>query len=164
MTLFKGQKSFVLSTGIYGAMANQIYDQHQALLSKPYNVLKDDRVEDAISGDTETGKVEDVTRGDTDTGEVEDVISGDTDTGEVEDVISGDTASGGGLTLWGPTCDGTDVLLPGYEIPDLDTGDWIAFPDQGAYGSMSMTNFNGFDFPEIKFVFSNVSDSDILHS
>ena len=138
MTLFKGQKSFVLSTGIYGAMANQIYDQHQALLSKPYNVLKDDRVEDAISGDT--------------------------DTGEVEDVISGDTASGGGLTLWGPTCDGTDVLLPGYEIPDLDTGDWIAFPDQGAYGSMSMTNFNGFDFPEIKFVFSNVSDSDILHS
>ena len=136
MTLFKGQKSFVLSSGIYGAMANQIYDQHQALLSKPYNVLKDDRVEDAISGDTETGKV--------------------------EDVISGDTASGGGLTLWGPTCDGTDVLLPGYEIPDLDTGDWIAFPDQGAYGSMSMTNFNGFDFPEIKFVFSNVSDSDIL--
>ena len=132
MTLFKGQKSFVLSTGIYGAMANQIYDQHQALLSKPYNVLKDDRVEDAISGDTETGKV--------------------------EDVISGDTASGGGLTLWGPTCDGNDLFLPGYEIPDLDTGDWIAFPDQGAYGSMSMTNFNGFDIPQIKFVPSNVSD------
>ena len=125
-----------MSTGIYGAMANQIYDQHQALLSKPYNVLKDDRVEDPISGDT--------------------------DTGEVEDVISGDTASGGGLTLWGPTCDGNDLFLPGYEIPDLDTGDWIAFPDQGAYGSMSMTNFNGFDIPQIKFVPSNVSDSDSL--
>lgn len=61
----------------------------------------------------------------------------------------------GGLTLWGPTCDGRDVLLlPGYDIPDLKVGDWIAFPDQGAYAHSAMSRFNGFELPEIKYAFS----------
>eukprot|EP00884_Botryococcus_braunii_P011394 jgi/Botrbrau1/20255/Bobra.31_1s0041.2 len=47
-------------------------------------------------------------------------------------------------TLFGPTCDGADVILKNYMLPELDMGDWVVFPNMGAYSIAGACNFNGF--------------------
>eukprot|EP01057_Protomagalhaensia_wolfi_P000269 Protomagalhaensia_wolfi_Nauph_80__268@NODE_1150_length_1697_cov_5_096502_g878_i0_p1_GENE_NODE_1150_length_1697_cov_5_096502_g878_i0NODE_1150_length_1697_cov_5_096502_g878_i0_p1_ORF_typecomplete_len422_score77_22Orn_Arg_deC_N/PF02784_16/6_1e68Orn_DAP_Arg_deC/PF00278_22/4_8e40Ala_racemase_N/PF01168_20/2_4e05_NODE_1150_length_1697_cov_5_096502_g878_i04311696 len=48
-------------------------------------------------------------------------------------------------SLWGPTCDGLDCISSSCRLPaGLDTGDWLWFPNMGAYTSCSTTSFNGF--------------------
>ena len=52
------------------------------------------------------------------------------------------------FTLYGPTCDSTDVLPHPVTLPaDIDEGDWIEFGQIGAYSNAMATHFNGF-FPE----------------
>ncbi|MCJ1473081.1 hypothetical protein MMC13_001731 [Lambiella insularis] len=51
-------------------------------------------------------------------------------------------------SLWGPTCDGIDLItarcsFPLLEAP-LEVGDWLIFDDMGAYTRCSATRFNGF--------------------
>ncbi len=59
--------------------------------------------------------------------------------------LSGETAA---FTIYGPTCDSTDVLPYKIELPaDIDEGDWIEFGQLGAYSNSMATHFNGF-FPE----------------
>jgi len=58
-------------------------------------------------------------------------------------------ASGGGklieYSIWGPTCDGIDVITERYFLPGvLDIGDWLFFENMGAYTRCSATKFNGF--------------------
>jgi ornithine decarboxylase len=49
-------------------------------------------------------------------------------------------------SLWGPTCDGIDCIAARCELPCvLDVGDWLYFPDMGAYTRCSATKFNGFE-------------------
>ena len=60
------------------------------------------------------------------------------------------------LCLWGPTCDSSDKLVDGYELEDIRRGDWIVFPDLGAYGSNIMTTFNGFQKPQMLYVFTDL--------
>ncbi|KAL4797571.1 pyridoxal-dependent decarboxylase [Aspergillus venezuelensis] len=67
-------------------------------------------------------------------------------------------------SIWGPTCDGIDVisqrsLLPGV----LDVGDWLYFEDMGAYTKCSATRFNGFsDQHEVIYISSEAGASALL--
>ncbi|NP_001030044.1 ornithine decarboxylase-like isoform X3 [Mus musculus] len=48
-------------------------------------------------------------------------------------------------TLYGPTCDAYDRLFSTeVQLPELDVGDWLIFPDMGAYSSSMSSTFNGF--------------------
>jgi ornithine decarboxylase len=46
--------------------------------------------------------------------------------------------------LFGPTCDGTDVLPGPVELPDdVRPGDYLEFGNIGAYSLSGRTRFNG---------------------
>lgn len=48
-------------------------------------------------------------------------------------------------SIWGPTCDGIDVITERCYLPGLlDVGDWLYFESMGAYTKCSATRFNGF--------------------
>ena len=48
-------------------------------------------------------------------------------------------------SLWGPTCDGIDRIMKlVYFHKALNVGDWLYFPNMGAYAASQSTNFNGF--------------------
>lgn len=47
-------------------------------------------------------------------------------------------------TIFGPTCDGFDVVTDNMEMPNLCVGDRLLFPDMGAYTSAAASSFNGF--------------------
>lgn len=48
-------------------------------------------------------------------------------------------------SIWGPTCDGIDVISEHCFLPGtLDIGDWLFFENMGAYTKCSATRFNGF--------------------
>lgn len=48
-------------------------------------------------------------------------------------------------SIWGPTCDGIDVIAEQCYLPGtLGIGDWLFFEDMGAYTKCSATRFNGF--------------------
>ena len=48
-------------------------------------------------------------------------------------------------TLWGPTCDGIDQVIDDVHLDRLlAVGDWLLFPDMGAYSLCLSTSFNGF--------------------
>jgi len=56
--------------------------------------------------------------------------------------IAADTCD---FTVYGPTCDGLDVLSYPLSLPaDIASGDWIAFDGIGAYSAALRTDFNGF--------------------
>lgn len=68
--------------------------------------------------------------------------------------------------LWGPTCDGNDCIMKQWDSERyIRTGDWLYFPDMGAYSSSCRTGFNGFgDMQQPVYVSGNqrVSDSDSI--
>jgi ornithine decarboxylase len=56
-----------------------------------------------------------------------------------------DTPSQIEYSIWGPTCDGIDIVSSSCTFPELlDVGDWLYFEDMGAYTKCSATRFNGF--------------------
>jgi ornithine decarboxylase len=56
-----------------------------------------------------------------------------------------DTPTQTEYSIWGPTCDGIDVVSSSCTFPEvLDVGDWLYFEDMGAYTKCSATRFNGF--------------------
>lgn len=63
------------------------------------------------------------------------------------------------FTIYGPTCDSTDVLPHPMELPaDIAEGDWIEFGMVGAYSNALSSRFNGF-LPE---TYVTVADAPIL--
>ncbi len=60
-------------------------------------------------------------------------------------------------TLFGPTCDGADVVLKNYMLPELDMGDWVVFPNMGAYSIAGSCTFNGFQVsnPPIFYIYTD---------
>ena len=48
--------------------------------------------------------------------------------------------------LYGRTCDSLDLIATG-EFEELEEGDWLWFPNMGAYTSVTSTEFNGFPKP-----------------
>ncbi|OJJ02381.1 hypothetical protein ASPVEDRAFT_53078 [Aspergillus versicolor CBS 583.65] len=78
-------------------------------------------------------------------------------------------ASQGGLedvaySIWGPTCDGIDVISQRSLLPGLlDVGDWLYFEEMGAYTKCSATRFNGFsDNHEVIYISSEAGASALL--
>jgi len=48
-------------------------------------------------------------------------------------------------SIWGPTCDGIDLISESCLLPArLEVGDWLFFENMGAYTKCSATRFNGF--------------------
>lgn len=62
-------------------------------------------------------------------------------------------------TLWGPTCDSADVVYKDVQLPALRNGDWLAFPDAGAYTVAGACDFNGIAMtrPRLFYVFSDAA-------
>lgn len=67
-------------------------------------------------------------------------------------------------SIWGPTCDGIDVISEHCYLPGtLDIGDWLFFENMGAYTKCSATRFNGFtDKHETIYVCSEMGASALL--
>ncbi len=59
--------------------------------------------------------------------------------------------------LFGRTCDSLDIIAKGLEIEELEVGDWLYFPNMGAYTTATSSEFNGFPNP-IQFETSNEPD------
>lgn len=56
--------------------------------------------------------------------------------------------------LFGPTCDSIDVICDCVELPELDIGDWLLFPQMGAYTIAAASSFNGFSPPQSSYIMS----------
>ena len=52
--------------------------------------------------------------------------------------------------LWGPTCDGSDLVQECCLLPELACGDWLVFRDVGAYTITVGGTFNGFAVPPVR--------------
>jgi ornithine decarboxylase len=50
-------------------------------------------------------------------------------------------------TLYGRTCDSLDMIADSSDMEDLEVGDWLWFPNMGAYSSVTASEFNGFPKP-----------------
>ncbi|XP_013107441.1 ornithine decarboxylase 1 [Stomoxys calcitrans] len=51
--------------------------------------------------------------------------------------------------IWGPTCDALDKIAEDVQLPDLKCGDFLAFPNMGAYTLPIASPFNGFALPKV---------------
>ncbi len=49
--------------------------------------------------------------------------------------------------LWGPTCDALDNVASQVLLPEMHVGQWMVFPNMGAYTGCASTRFNGFTKP-----------------
>ncbi|KAJ9508522.1 hypothetical protein QJQ45_012069 [Haematococcus lacustris] len=60
-------------------------------------------------------------------------------------------------TIWGPTCDSADCVYKDHELPELRNGDWLLFPNAGAYTVAGACDFNGIEatHPNKFYVFSD---------
>jgi ornithine decarboxylase len=47
-------------------------------------------------------------------------------------------------TVFGPTLDSLDTVVTGYQLPEMNVGDWLLFDDMGAYTTACASTFNGF--------------------
>ena len=67
-------------------------------------------------------------------------------------------------SIWGPTCDGIDVITNRHFMPGVvDIGDWLFFENMGAYTKCSATRFNGFtDDHEVIYISSEPGASALL--
>jgi len=52
-------------------------------------------------------------------------------------------------SVFGPTCDGFDLVLQNYLMPELQEGDWLLWRNMGAYTSAAGSKFNGFPLPRV---------------
>lgn len=52
--------------------------------------------------------------------------------------------------VFGPTCDSFDVVLENFPLIELQIGDWLIFPNMGAYSRVSASSFNGFNVKKTK--------------
>ncbi|XP_061099711.1 ornithine decarboxylase 1-like [Conger conger] len=61
-----------------------------------------------------------------------------------------------GEWVFGQTCDGHDLILEEYNLPDIQVGQWMIFNHMGAYSVTTATNFNGFPMPKTNFVMAPI--------
>ena len=131
----KGAGEFVLNTGVYGGLSYSVWDRKAARGSKPY----------LISATLCNGEHHSSGHGVENGKEDQDLDGGGVRGFEVDLVPPK-------MVFWGPTCDSSDRLIDGYHVPNVKRGDWIVFPDLGAYCSNIMTSFNGFSNPKMHFI------------
>ncbi|XP_048484082.1 ornithine decarboxylase 1 [Plutella xylostella] len=53
-------------------------------------------------------------------------------------------------SIWGPSCDGLDLVCGAARLPPLCAGDWLVFRDMGAYTLPVASAFNGFPLPRVR--------------
>lgn len=58
--------------------------------------------------------------------------------------------------MFGPTCDGLDMILNDHQMPELQEGDWILWRNMGAYTSAAGSKFNGFP-PAVPWYYSTTA-------
>ena len=54
--------------------------------------------------------------------------------------------------IFGPTCDSLDMIVSNMHLPKLEIGDWISFPEFGAYTMAAASSFNGFMTDNIHYI------------
>lgn len=59
------------------------------------------------------------------------------------------TAAPRPCSVWGPSCDGLDCVLPSSLLPPLAPGAWLLWRDMGAYTLPVASPFNGFPVPRV---------------
>ena len=47
--------------------------------------------------------------------------------------------------IWGRACDPHDIVARDILLPEMETGDWLVFDDNGNYRVATSTTFNGFE-------------------
>ncbi|KAF1751460.1 hypothetical protein GCK72_018014 [Caenorhabditis remanei] len=57
-------------------------------------------------------------------------------------------------TIWGPTCDSLDLVEDKKLMAKMEIGEWLYYPDMGAYTLAAGTTFNGFAKPIPMYVMS----------
>jgi ornithine decarboxylase len=57
--------------------------------------------------------------------------------------------------IFGPCCDSLDCIAHNIQLPKLDVGDWMWFPDMGSYTVASASSFNGFHTDKYHFIWKN---------
>lgn len=55
-------------------------------------------------------------------------------------------------TIFGPTCDGLDMINRRVVIPEAHLGEWIYYEEMGAYTVAAGSTFNGFERPHVYYV------------
>ncbi|XP_045505062.1 ornithine decarboxylase 1-like isoform X2 [Colias croceus] len=55
-------------------------------------------------------------------------------------------------SIWGPTCDALDCILPRTQLGGQRAGGWLVFRDMGAYTLPVAAPFNGFPVPRVRAV------------
>ncbi|KAJ2222722.1 Ornithine decarboxylase [Coemansia sp. RSA 485] len=60
--------------------------------------------------------------------------------------------SGFESSVWGPTCDSIDCIVPSGRLPELQVGDWLVFDGMGAYTICAASRFNGFKISDVVYV------------
>ncbi|KAJ2450808.1 Ornithine decarboxylase [Coemansia sp. RSA 2336] len=58
-------------------------------------------------------------------------------------------------SVWGPTCDSIDCIVPAGSLPELQIGDWLVFHGMGAYTVCAASRFNGFKISDVVYVDSD---------
>ena len=57
--------------------------------------------------------------------------------------------------IFGPTCDSIDCIAHSIDLPLLEIGDVLWFPDVGSYTNASASNFNGFQTKKYLFIWKD---------
>jgi len=57
-------------------------------------------------------------------------------------------------SVFGPTCDSLDCISKDMPLPELSVGEWIYFPNMGAYTKAAASAFNGFALSKSYYVCS----------
>ncbi len=64
--------------------------------------------------------------------------------------------------LFGRTCDSVDMIAKSNKMEELEVGDWLWFPNMGAYTSVTASEFNGFPKPPVHYMEEHILPYKIL--
>lgn len=83
------------------------------------------------------------------------------DHAEVSPILIKDTKSDRlyKTSIWGPTCDGLDVVVKETYLPEMNTGEFMIFKNMGAYTLSGAVPFNGIPLPRCIYVASTSWDT-----
>lgn len=65
-------------------------------------------------------------------------------------------------SIWGPTCDSIDLVVPQMQLPTsrLNVGDWLRWPEMGAYTVCAASQFNGFRRSLVNYTIGGSAEED----
>lgn len=63
--------------------------------------------------------------------------------------------------IFGPTCDSMDKVCDNVRLPQMNVGDWLYFPEFGAYTLSASSSFNGFGTQNFHYVWRDISNTTV---